>query len=293
MRAKRQIKAENEKKKHSGKVKKEKGKKNNGMKSRILNFIILAVLFLGIVLMAYPAISNLLNERNQSKSISNYDHVLKDMSAEEKAKMWDEAVKYNQDLAHGIQGNNYNDILNVTGTGIMGYVKIPKIHLELPIYHGTSEGVLRTGVGHLENTSFPTGGKGTHCAISGHTGLPSSKMFTNVEKLKKGDMFILKSVDHTMTYQVDQIKVVLPDETKDLEIDPNKDYCTLITCTPYGVNSHRLLIRGIRTANIIPEPNIGKIDVIAITMLVFAGILLVVFIKEVKNLRKKRRKKLE
>lgn len=240
------------------------------------------IMIIGIGLMLYPSITNLVNEGHQTVAIADYDKVTESLSEKEKEKIWNEALEYNQLLSsnnvmHLNKTNEaaYQKTLNITGTGIMGYIKIPKCNIELPIYHGTSKEILQVGVGHLEGTSLPVGGKGTHCAVSGHTGLPSSKMFNNITELKEGDLFMIKTLGKTLTYKVDNIKVVLPNDAKSITRVPGKDYCTLITCTPYGVNSHRLLVRGHRTKNIYPEPNVSKVDKIAI-MMVFIGIIMLV-----------------
>ncbi len=255
------------------------------------------ILIIGIAVMAYPAVSNLWNSHTESRAISNYDHVLKDTSPEEKEKMWSEAIAYNESLTNtnarfdqsSSETAEYNKLLNIGGTGIMGYLKIPKLNIELPIYHGANEGTLRKGIGHVQGSSLPTGGPGTHAALSAHTGLPSAKLFSNLDRMKKGDIFIVKSVDHTMTYKVDQIKIVKPDNVKALDIVPGKDYCTLITCTPYGVNDHRLLVRGHRTANIEPEPNINPVDPVSIAMLIISGMLLILLVR--KEIRKRKKAK--
>ena len=168
--------------------------------------------------------------------------------------MWADALAYNAELRPGTaaytpgetQSRAYSGLLNVDGSGIMGYIEIPKISVSLPIYHGTGEAVLQVGVGHLDWTSLPTGGEGTHTVLSGHRGLPSAKLFTHLDQMEVGDTFQLRILDEVLTYQVDQILIVLPEETSDLVIQKGKDYCTLITCTPYGINTHRLLVRGQR-----------------------------------------------
>lgn len=256
------------------------------------------ILIIGIAVMAYPSVSNLWNSHTESRAISNYDHVLKDTSPEDKEKMWSDAIAYNESLTNtnarfdqsSSETAEYNNLLNIGGTGIMGYLKIPKLNIELPIYHGANEGTLRKGIGHVQGSSLPTGGPGTHAALSAHTGLPSAKLFSNLDRMEKGDVFIVKSVDHTMTYKVDQIKIVKPDDVKALNIVPGKDYCTLITCTPYGVNDHRLLVRGHRTANIEPEPNINPVDPVSIAMLVISVMLLVLLIRKEVGKRKMRNK---
>lgn len=258
------------------------------------------IMIIGIGLMLYPSITNLVNEGHQTVAIADYDKVTESLSEKEKEKIWNEALEYNQLLSsnnvmHLDKTNEaaYQKTLNITGTGIMGYIKIPKCNIELPIYHGTSKEILQVGVGHLEGTSLPVGGKGTHCAVSGHTGLPSSKMFNNITELKEGDLFMIKTLGKTLTYKVDNIKVVLPNDAKSITRVPGKDYCTLITCTPYGVNSHRLLVRGHRTKNIYPEPNVSKVDKIAIMMVFIGIIMLVSWFWSGINKKRKRKKMLE
>ena len=173
-------------------------------------------------------------------------------------KLWSEAIQYNKTLTNHPnrfemteeEKQKYDKLLNVSGNGIMGYIEIPAIDCFLPIYHGTNEAVLQTSIGHLEGSSLPTGGAGTHCVVSGHRGLPSARLFTDLDKLKEGDRFVLKVLDRTLTYEVDQILTVDPYDLEALAIDPQQDYCTLVTCTPYGINTHRLLVRGRRVEDI-------------------------------------------
>ena len=205
---------------------------------------------IGAGLLAYPGFSDWWNDLHQSRAIAGYVEQVANMSAEKNDQIWKEAQAYNKKLT-GKSGDRflltdaekkeYNSILNVTGTGIMGYVNIPKIGVS-----GTDPAVLEIAVGHIEGSSLPVGGKGTHCVISGHGGLPSAKLFTDIDQLQEGDTFQLQVLSRTLTYEVDQIRIVLPDELSDLAIDPDKDYCTLVTCTPYGINTHRLLVRGHR-----------------------------------------------
>lgn len=277
------------------KKKTKKKEKKSGISFGSIFFSI--VMIIGIGLMLYPSITNLVNEGHQTVAIADYDKVTESLSEKEKEKIWNDALEYNQLLSsnnvmHLNKTNEaaYQKTLNVTGTGIMGYIKIPKCNIELPIYHGTSKEILQVGVGHLEGTSLPVGGKGTHCAVSGHTGLPSSKMFNNITELKEGDLFMIKTLGKTLTYKVDNIKVVLPNDAKSITRVPGKDYCTLITCTPYGVNSHRLLVRGHRTKNIYPEPNVSKVDKIAIMMILIGIVMLVSwFWSGIKKKRKRKR----
>ena len=223
--------------------------------SRLINAVLVLIFLAGIALLAYPTFSDWWNDLHQSRAIAGYVEKVSDMSDEKNHAMWEAAQAYNKKLLAKSgdrfvltdeEKEAYNKVLDVTGTGIMGYVNIPKIAVSLPIYHGTDPAVLEIAVGHIEGSSLPVGGKGTHCVISGHRGLPSAKLFTDIDQLKEGDTFQLQVLNRTLTYEVDQIRIVLPDQLEDLAIDPDKDYCTLVTCTPYGVNTHRLLVRGHR-----------------------------------------------
>ncbi len=219
--------------------------------------ILVGVLIAGVAVLLYPTFSDWWNSFHQSRAIASYVERVAGMDAEEYERMFREAQEYNRRLPTRENRyvlsdediEEYNAILDVTGTGIMGYVEIPSIGIHLPIYHGIDESVLQVAIGHLEGTSFPVGGIGTHAVITGHRGLPSAKLFTDIDQLKEGDHFLLQILDRTLTYEVDQIRIVLPEELQDLEIDPEEDYCTLITCTPYGINTHRLLVRGVRVEN--------------------------------------------
>jgi sortase A len=230
-----------------------KRKKSSG-KNRLFNLLIAVIIVVGVALIVYPGFSDWWNNLHQSRAVAAYVEKVADLSKEEYDSMWNEAVEYNKTLLNNNdrftptdeEDAAYRSILDVTGTGIMGYIDIPSIDVELPVYHGTDDTVLQIAVGHIEGSSFPVGGEGTHCVVSGHTGLPSAKLFTDISKLKNGDTFKLQVLDRTLTYQVDQIDVVLPNQLDDLAIDPSQDYCTLVTCTPYGVNTHRLLVRGHR-----------------------------------------------
>ena len=223
--------------------------------SRLGNAVLILIFLAGVGLLVYPTFSDWWNDLHQSRAIAGYVEKVSDMSDEKNRAMWEAAQAYNKKLLAKSgdrfaltyeEKEAYNKVLDVTGTGIMGYVNIPKIAVSLPIYHGTDPAVLEIAVGHIEGSSLPVGGKGTHCVISGHRGLPSAKLFTDIDQLKEGDTFQLQVLNRTLTYEVDQIRIVLPDQLEDLAIDPDKDYCTLVTCTPYGVNTHRLLVRGHR-----------------------------------------------
>jgi sortase A len=215
---------------------------------------IVLVGLVGVGMLLYPTVSDWWNTMHQSYAIAGYEHVVAEMDVGEQDRMIAEADAYNAELARGgqrwyldeEQTTEYEALLNVTDTGIMGYVDIPKIDVTLPIYHGTSDAVLSVAIGHLAGTSLPVGGRGTHCCVSGHRGLPSARLFTDLDLLDEGDLFTFTVLDREATYEVDQIRIVQPDELDDLAIDPKRDYATLVTCTPYGINSERLLVRGHR-----------------------------------------------
>ena len=227
------------------------------MRRRLGNILLTLAFVVGIALLAYPSFSDWWNTFHQTRAIAGYTATVANMDREDFDRMWAEAEAFNEYLAKKPNRFNltpeelatYNSILDVTGTGIMGYIDIPSIKISLPIYHGTDESILQIAIGHIAGTSFPIGGEGTHAAVSGHRGLPSARLFTDIDKLQAGDKFLLQMLDRTLTYEVDQIRIVLPQELQDLEIDPYQDYVTLITCTPYGVNTHRLLVRGHRVDN--------------------------------------------
>ncbi len=225
-----------------------------GFRKIIPNLIFGLIFVAGLGIFLYPSVSNYINSRNQSRAISNYEEIVNNIPQEDYTKMWSEAREYNEELAKKPLNFNldddeldeYKSIMNVTGTGIMGYIEIENIGVNLPIYHGTEESVLQVGIGHLEGTSFPTGTKNTHVVLSGHRGLPSSKLFSDLDQMIVGDTFLLHILDQTFAYQVDKINIVLPEETNDLAIVDGKEYVTLVTCTPYGINTHRLLVRARR-----------------------------------------------
>lgn len=229
-------------------------------KISISTIILMAVLAIGAVLIAYPSASDWWNRAHAYKAITDYASQVESMDNSDIDAMFEAASAYNKKLANGTdfaldgaEMEDYLSLLNITGTGIMGYVQIPSINVELPIYHTVEEAVLQTAVGHIPGTSLPVGGERTHAAISGHRGLPSAKLFTDLNKLSDGDVFMITILNRTFTYQVDQIRIVLPQETEELAIQPGRDYLTLVTCTPYGVNSHRMLVRGTRIENLAGE----------------------------------------
>ena len=217
-------------------------------------FLLILIFFAGLSLLLYPSFSDYWNSFHQSRAIASYAEEVANLDMEQYKILWDRAWEYNSTLLgrknafllSEEQKTEYEQLLNVGGNGVMGYVEIPTINCTLPIYHGTDEGVLQVAVGHLEWTSLPVGGESSHCVISGHRGLPSAKLFTDLDKVVVGDVFMMRVLDEVLTYEVDQILIVLPHELDSLMIEPGKDYCTMVTCTPYGVNSHRLLVRGHR-----------------------------------------------
>lgn len=225
-------------------------------KSGKLSTIILTVLLLvGLSVMFYPSFSNWWNSRTQSRAIAGYQQAVNNMTEEENARIFKRAHKYNEDIVkldapflEYEKVPDYDDILDITGTGIMGYISIPQIRVELPIYHGTSEGVLNIAVGHLQGSTLPVGGANTHAVISAHRGLPSAKLFSDLDQLVEGDEFTVTVLNEVFTYEVEEIFIVLPTEMEKLAVIPGEDYITLTTCTPYGVNSHRLLVRAKRIA---------------------------------------------
>lgn len=214
-------------------------------------FILLAVFFVGLSVMLYPTISSYWNSRTQSQAIVDYEKMLESIKPEDYSAIFAEAEEYNNQLSkldfpllEYVDLDGYEDILNLSGTGMMGYVTIDVIGVELPVYHGTDDDVLSIAVGHLQGTSFPIGGENTHTVVSAHRGLPNAKLFTDLDKVEIGDIFTFTILDRVITYQVDQIKVITPSDVSDLVIEDGKEYCTLLTCTPYGINTHRLLVRG-------------------------------------------------
>lgn len=229
----------------------------NFLRKNAITLLLVGIIVFGLGLMAYPSVANYWNSFHQSQAIMDYQKKVTHIDTSRYQSMIAEAEKYNQDLAKtGIKWHMtdedravYQRLLAIDNTGNMGYLSIPKIKITLPIYHGTSEEVLQTSIGHLEGTSLPIGGKSTHSVLSAHRGLPSSRLFSDLDKLKAGDRWTVHILNETYTYEVDQIRVVLPQDLSNLQIETDKDYQTLLTCTPYGVNTHRLLVRGHRVEN--------------------------------------------
>lgn len=270
-------------------------------KKRASTIILFLVLIIGLSLLLYPSVANYWNSKTQSKAIANYIEQVSNIDDETYQLLWQEARDYNaslpgrsnQYLLSAEQRERYNQILDVSGLGIMGYIEIPSIGVSLPMYHGTSESVLQVAIGHLDWTSVPAGGESTHCVLSGHRGLPSARLFTDLDQLREGDYFLLNVLDETLTYEVDQIRTVLPEETDDLLIVEGEDLVTLVTCTPYGVNSHRLLIRGHRVENLAEEVNVrvtadaAVVDNLIVAPFVLMPILLILLVVLLFTTRKK------
>lgn len=228
------------------------------IKENYLTISLVGILLIGLSLLLYPTVSDYWNSFHQSEAVAGYVQDAEDMSEQKKAEMLAATQAYNQTLQTGVipdlnlsraEAKIYDQMLDVTSTGIMAYIEIPKLNTTLPIYHGTDDSVLQVAIGHIPGTSLPVGGKGTHAVISGHRGLPSAKLSTDIDRLVEGDIFMIQVLDKTLTYEVDQVLTVTPDDVSALAIDPEQDYVTLVTCTPYGVNTHRLLVRGHRIAN--------------------------------------------
>ncbi len=259
------------------------------------DIIRIAVLVIAFSVLLYPTISNYLYEKNSSRAISLYDEERVNLTEAEKQAELEEARAYNRELMSNIElldpfspvkaevDQWYESLLNATGSGMMGYIRIPKLQAELPIYHGTSESVLQTGVGHFQGTSLPVGGENTHAVLTGHRGLPSKKLFTDLDQMENGDVFYIKVLDETFAYEVDQILTVLPTDTKALTIVHGEDYVTLVTCTPYAVNTHRLLVRGHRipyeeAVTIASDETVEPKMPIQMKMLIAAVVLLLVLL---------------
>ena len=276
------------------------------LKKNRINLILIGIVLLGLGLIAYPGFADWWNSFHQSRAVASYAESVANLDASKYSEMLASAEAYNADLAKtGVrwimtdeQMAEYNRQLAVTDSGIMGYIDIPKIRVTLPIYHGTDETILQIAIGHIAGTSLPVGGASTHCVVSGHRGLPSARLFTDIDKLVEGDTFTMTVLNRTVTYEVDQIRIVEPTDLSNLQIEEGKDYCTLVTCTPYGINTHRLLVRGHRVANANGEANVIAdalqiepvyvAPVVAAPMLIILLILLFVMTSE--PFRKKGRK---
>jgi len=268
------------------------------MKDHKITMLMILFFFIGLLVFFYPTLSNYYNEKNQSRTIYNYENILKNTNQIDFGKVKNDAIEYNKKLSKLKEPlltydtlKNYKKLLNINNDGMMGYLTIDKIKVELPIYHTVSETVLNSSVGHLEGTSLPIGGKGTHSVLSAHRGLPSAKLFTELDKLEIGDTFKITILDETHVYKVDKISIVKPNDRNELKINKDNDYITLLTCTPYGINTHRLLVRGERIQGDIKKDyittegfKVNRLIVMPIIALpIIALLLIVLLIKPVKR----------
>ena len=255
------------------------------MKNKLFTTLIFIVMLSGLTLLLYPTLSDFINNVSRAKDINTYAESVSEIDSEEYQKMWDAAVDYNTRLARmpahwkltDDEMKEYESLLDVAGRGIMSTIEIPKLGVSLPVYHGTGVDVLQIAIGHLEGTSLPVGGKSTHCVVSGHRGLPSAKLFSNLDQLEKGDRFTVCTLGQALCYEVDDISIVLPYDTQKLQIVQGEDLCTLMTCTPYGVNTHRLLVRGHRVDDSKSEVRVTA-DALQIDPLIVAPVLAVPFL---------------
>ena len=259
-------------------------------RDRIITAVFGCIFLVSLSVMLYPMFSNWWNHRHQTRAVANYKEAVTEMKTDETEQILAEAYHYNDQLSrlyapftNFTQISGYEDILNISGTGIMGYVSIPSIKVELPIYHGTSEGVLQIAAGHIQGSSLPVGGLSTHAVISGHRGLPSARLFTDLDQIVEGDVFTINILNEVLTYEVEKILIILPTETDKLAIIPGADEVTLMTCTPYGVNSHRLLIRGHRIQSVFDKKiKVGadalQVDSMTVIPIVFIPLLLLLFL---------------
>ena len=272
-------------------------------KGNFLNILLVLVFFVGLSLLLYPSVSDYWNSFHQTRAIAAYAGEVAALDDGIYDELLEAARDYNQRLAQREEPLNqseedlaeYGSLLNLDGSGIMGYIEIPELKVSLPIYHSVDDGVLQVAVGHMPGTSLPVGGKGTHSALSGHRGLPSARLFTDLDQLREGDTFLLQILDETLTYEVDQVLIVEPNEVGVLAIDPEEDYCTLVTCTPYGINTHRLLVRGHRVANAEEAVQVRvtadaiQIEPVLVAPLVAVPMLLILLAALLVSTRKKRR----
>ena len=273
------------------------------MKKKKIKIILIIIFFIGVFILLYPSISQYYNSFVQSKTVADYDKMFANMENKDYSDIFDKAQQYNEQLANlkfplveHKKINGYANLINVNNNGMIGYISINKIKVEIPIYHGTSEEVLNVAVGHFEGTSLPIGGKNTHSVLSAHRGLPSARLFTDLNKLELGDIFEITVLDRKLTYQIDNIIVVEPNDIEHLEIFEDKDYVTLLTCTPYGLNTHRLLVRGKRVENLDDYKIYVTTEAFKINNLIVAPIvalpiisilILIIIIKPIENKNKK------
>ena len=260
------------------------------IKEQKVNIILCLVILIGVGLLSYPTVSDWWNRFHQTRAVASYAAAVSQMKTEDYDRLFAEADDYNRKLAGtGMKWSmtdeeiqEYNNVLDISDNGIMGYIDIPRIRQTLPIYHGTDDAVLQVAIGHLAGTSLPVGGDSTHCVVSGHRGLPSARLFTDLDRLTVGDIWTMTVLNRTVTYEVDQIRIVEPEDLSELQIVQGSDYCTLLTCTPYGINTHRLLVRGHRIPNLDGDANVTvdamQVDQTLVAMVVAVIILLILVI---------------
>ena len=270
------------------------------IKEQKVNIILCLVILIGIGLLSYPTVSDWWNSFHQTRAVASYAAAVSQMKTEDYDRLFAEADDYNRKLAGtGMKWSmtdeeiqEYNNVLDISDNGIMGYIDIPRIRQTLPIYHGTDDAVLQVAIGHLAGTSLPVGGDSTHCVVSGHRGLPSARLFTDLDRLTVGDIWTMTVLNRTVTYEVDQIRIVEPEDLSELQIVQGSDYCTLLTCTPYGINTHRLLVRGHRIPNLDGDANVTvdamQVDQTLVAMVVAVIILLTVSSKWYRDRRDRR-----
>ena len=276
------------------------------MKKHLSTLLLVLIFIVGLAVVLYPAVSDYWNRQVQSRAIVDYEAALSNLTVKDYSDLKQAAADYNaalREVAFPLMYFdtlddredllNYEDILNINGDGIMGYITIEKLGVELPIYHGTSAAVLNVAAGHVQGSSLPVGGSGTHCVISAHRGLPSARLFTDLDDMEVGDTFTLTVLDEVLTYEVDQILIVLPNEVEELYVTEGQDYCTLLTCTPYGINTHRLLVRGHRVETVREKPVVYVpadafvVDSLIVTPLIAIPMLLVLLVFLLVKYRKK------
>lgn len=270
------------------------------MKRRFSNIILVLIFLVGLSILLYPTVSNYINQKNQSRVVAAYNDTVSNMTEEDYSSYFEKAHAYNEALStttdvfyNADTVGDYENTLNL-GSGIMGYITIKKLGVELPIYHGTDDEVLEIAAGHLEGSSFPVGGESTHAVISAHRGLPSAKLFTDLDKMEVGDTFTITVLNEVLTYEVDNISIVLPTEVDQLQIEEGKDLCTLMTCTPYGINTHRLLVRGhrvdtVENTNIHVTAEAFRIDSFIVASVIAVPMLLILLIWMLVRTRKKKK----
>ena len=276
-------------------------KENSAMK-KLSTVLLIATFVAGLSLLLYPTVSNYWNTLHASRAVATYVDAVQNMGEDKRREMLQKAIDYNKSLTSDNQRltissarrQEYESILDVDGNGMIGYIEIPNVNITLPVYHGTNDDVLQIAVGHLDWTSLPVGGTSTHCVLSGHRGLPSAKLFTNLDQVKEGDTFVIRVLDEVLTYEVDQIRIVEPAAVDDLMIENGKDYCTLVTCTPYGVNSHRLLVRGHRVENESESIRVTseaiQIEPLIVAPAIAIPTLIIIFVSLIASSNKKKRK---